>query len=46
MATVDATALVINCWREESMILELAVISLKRETAAGNLSTSVSQERS
>ena len=44
--TADATALVIDCWREESMILELAVISLKRETASGNLSISMSQEGS
>ena len=46
MATADETALVIDCWREESMILELAVISSKRETASGNLSMSVSQEES
>lgn len=44
VATADATALVIDYWREESMISELAVISLKRETVAGNLSASVSQE--
>ncbi len=46
VATADDTALVIDCWREESMILELAVISSKRETASGNLSASVSQDGS
>ena len=46
VATADATALVIDCWREESMILDLAVISSKRETASGNLSAFVSQEGS
>ena len=46
VATADDTALVIDCWREESMILELAVISSKREIASGNLSVSVSQDGS
>lgn len=43
--TTDATVLIIDCWREESMILELAMISSKRETVSGNLSASVSQKR-
>ena len=46
MATADATALIIDCWKEESIISELAVIFSKRETIAGNMSASVSQERS
>lgn len=46
VVTADAIALVIDCWREESMILELAVISSNRETASGNLSVSVSQKGS
>lgn len=42
---VDVIALVIDCWRKKSMILELAVIFLKRETVLENLSASISQER-
>ena len=44
VATADDTALVIDCGRKESMILKLAVISSKRETASENLSAFVSQE--
>lgn len=44
MATIDATSLVMDCWRKESMTWELAMISSKRKTAVENLSTSMSQE--
>ena len=44
IVTVDAIALVIDCWREKSMILELAVISSNCGTALGNLSVSMSQK--
>ena len=46
VATAYATALIIDYWREESMIWELALIFLKWKTVAGNLSTSVSQQES
>lgn len=46
VAIADATTLIIKCWREESMTWELALIYLKRETAAGSLSVSMSQEES
>ena len=44
VATVDETAFVIDCWKEKSMTWELAMISLKRETAARNLSMFGSQK--
>ena len=46
VVTSDGTALVIDCWRKKSMIWVLAVIFSKRETAARNLSASVSQKGS
>lgn len=43
--TADVTILVIDYWREKSMILKLTMISLKQKTISGNLSAFVSQER-
>lgn len=44
VATADDTALIIDCWREEFIIVELAVISLKWKTASRNLAAFVSQD--
>lgn len=46
VVTTDVITLVIDCWKEKSMIWELATISLKQETVVENLSTFVSQEES
>lgn len=44
IATVDITALVIDCWIEKSITWDLVVISLKQATDSRNLSISVSQK--
>lgn len=46
MVTADKTAFIIEWWRGEFMTWELAVISLKRETVAENLSAFMSQKGS
>ena len=42
MVTVDVIVLIINCWREEFLVYNLAMISSKQATASENLFAFVS----